>query len=71
MFLDPISTKGPYGLSGSPRARKAPPRLWSEDGKNTETEVAIAPGSFFTARRHEWRMENGLRKLVIWLVLQV
>ena len=69
MFFDPISTKGPYGPSGGVGARKAPPRLWSEDGKNTETEVAIAPMSKFVCKKHEWRVENGLRKLIVWLTL--
>lgn len=69
MFFDPISTKGPYGPSGGVGARKAPPRLWSEDGKNTESEIAIAPDSVFCVKRHEWRIENGLRKLLIFLTL--
>ena len=71
MFLDPISTKGPYGLSGSANATKAPPRLWSRDGKNAETEIAIAPGSKFAVDRHEIRTENGLKKLIVWLILRV
>lgn len=71
MFLDPISTKGPYGLSGSASATKAPPRLWSRDGKNAETEIAIAPGSKFAVDKHEVRIENGLKKLIVWLILRV
>ncbi len=69
MFFDPISTKGPYGPSGGVGARKAPPRLWSEDGKNTESEVAIAPNSKFVVEKYEERVENGLRLVVVWIKL--
>lgn len=69
MFFDPLSAKGPYGFSGGVSARKAPPRLWSEDGKNTESEVAIAPNSKFVVEKHEERIENGLRLVVVWIKL--
>lgn len=71
MFLDNVSTKGPYGLSGSLAAKKTPPRFWSEDGKNTEAEIAIAPMQKFIPRKYEETEENGLKRVVIWLSLKM
>lgn len=69
MFLDNVSTKGPYGLSGSLAEKKAPPRFWSEDGRNTESEIVIAPGQNFVVRNYRVLEENGLKRLVVWLSL--
>lgn len=69
MFLDNVSTKGPYGLSGSFDAKKAPARFWSEEGRNTETEIVIAPGRNFVVRNYRVLEENGLKRLVVWLSL--
>lgn len=71
MFLDGVSTKGPYRLSGSLSAKKAPARFWSEDGRNTETEIAIAPNKKYVPKKYEEVEEKGLKRVVIWLSLKM
>ncbi len=71
MFIDNASTKGPYGLSGSLAEKKVPPRFWSEDGKNTESEIVIAPGRNFVVRNYRVLEEKGLKRLVVWLSLKM